>query len=66
MKVVERHPLLASAVGGVLFALVILVGSGATRSSGLGPVDAVLALAVGAAFAFAMHRSMRARRPPRL
>jgi hypothetical protein len=65
MKAVERHPLLASAIGGVLFALVMLVGSAATRSS-LGFVDAVLALAVGAAFAFAMQRSMRARRPPRV
>jgi glucose uptake protein GlcU len=57
----QSNPVLGSAVGGAIFALILFMVPGRAAVS---PVNVVLAVLLGAAFAAAMYRSLRARRPP--
>jgi hypothetical protein len=51
----RAHPALTSAVAGIGFGLLIFAGGG----SSLDPVNVVGAVALGAAFAFAMFRRFK-------
>jgi uncharacterized membrane protein len=57
----KSNPGLGSALLGAIFALILFMVPGRAAVS---PVNVVLAVLLGAVFAAAMYRSLRARRPP--